>query len=349
MVLSRLYGVMSLDTLYPRQGYWQGAEPSPTTHTCTASQPQAKTPQPTTLNNTNGWVHDVTEDGDVDPNPGPTSPEPSAKRTRCNQDTLPTYHTPRMLHKRATDNRMPTKHKRRRKGDVEITYQEHQTQARECTLRKRKAEDTLDHQPPTKRQTSATHRGEQHAPEIQGNIHQKRPYEDTMQNAATEPPNKKIRKTQRLCTRPYPRPTRWLHDPTQDGDTEPNPGPTPPTRVDQATQTTLPGDSGIETRDIPPPPPPQAAPPPPPQQPDNHTTSKTGKTDTREQPREDCPICMDHPADTSLSCDPRHRLCRACATDPRLLRCPLCRRMLEPSILPPPLDDPTYEYFYIKI
>ena len=36
MVPSRMYGVMSPDTLYPRQGSWQGAEPANTTHTCTA-------------------------------------------------------------------------------------------------------------------------------------------------------------------------------------------------------------------------------------------------------------------------------------------------------------------------
>ena len=39
MVPRRRYGVMSPDTLYPRQGSWQGAEPPTTTHTCTAPQP----------------------------------------------------------------------------------------------------------------------------------------------------------------------------------------------------------------------------------------------------------------------------------------------------------------------
>ena len=47
---------------------------------------------------------------------------------------------------------------------------------------------------------------------------------------------------------------------------------------------------------------------------------------------------------------PRHRLCLTCANEPRLMRCPLCRRTLEPCIPhPSPLDDPTYEYFYIQI
>ena len=71
--------------------------------------------------------------------------------------------------------------------------------------------------------------------------------------------------------------------------------------------------------------------------------------DDSEQVPEDCPICLDRPADTSLSCDPRHRLCHTYANDPRLLRCPLCRSMLNPRVPPPPLDDPTYAYFYIQI
>ena len=133
MVPRRLHGVMSPDTLYPRQGSQQGAEPSPTTHTYSGSQPQAATPQPTTPNNTNGWVHHVTKDGDVETNPGPASPRPSAKRIRYNRDTPPTYNTLKMLHKHSTDTPMLTEHKRRHTGDVEIVYQEHHTQARECT------------------------------------------------------------------------------------------------------------------------------------------------------------------------------------------------------------------------
>ena len=66
-------------------------------------------------------------------------------------------------------------------------------------------------------------------------------------------------------------------------------------------------------------------------------------------PPEDCPVCLDSPADTHLSCDPRHRLCQDCANDPRLLRCPLCRGTLQPKIPPPPPDDPTYAYFHIQI
>ena len=58
---------------------------------------------------------------------------------------------------------------------------------------------------------------------------------------------------------------------------------------------------------------------------------------------------MGSPADTNLSCDPRHRLCRDCANDPRLLRCPLCRSTLQPRIPPPAPDDPTYVYFHIQI
>ena len=74
---------------------------------------------------------------------------------------------------------------------MEIAYQQHQTQPQVCTLRKRKAEDTLDHQTMPKRDTGATHWGERHSPEIQGNIRPKRPYEDTLQRAAIEPPKEK--------------------------------------------------------------------------------------------------------------------------------------------------------------
>ena len=104
MVPRHLYGVMSPDTLYPRQGSWQDAEVSPTTHTCSAPPPQETTPNPIPPNDINGWVHDVTKDGDVEPNPGPTSPAgPSPKRMRNNRDDPPTYNTPRMLRKRTTE------------------------------------------------------------------------------------------------------------------------------------------------------------------------------------------------------------------------------------------------------
>ena len=126
MVPRRVYGVMSPDNLYPRQGSWQGAEPPTTAHTCTAPQPQTTSPQPTTIGTRNGWIHDVTSDGDVEPNPGPTPLGPSAKRTRYNQDTPPTYHTPRMLRKRTTDNPLPEQ-KRRRTNNVSTVYQEHRS------------------------------------------------------------------------------------------------------------------------------------------------------------------------------------------------------------------------------
>ena len=58
---------------------------------------------------------------------------------------------------------------------------------------------------------------------------------------------------------------------------------------------------------------------------------------------------MEQPADTSLNCDPRHKLCLSCAKDPRLLSCPFCRGTLEARIPAPPLDDPTYEYAYVHI
>ena len=44
-----LYGVMSLDSLYPRQGSWQGAVPATTTHTCPTPKPHTTSPHPTTV------------------------------------------------------------------------------------------------------------------------------------------------------------------------------------------------------------------------------------------------------------------------------------------------------------
>ena len=82
----------------------------------------------------------------------------------------------------------------------------------------------------------------------------------------------------------------------------------------------------------------------------HNTATKTENVDASEWFQEGCPMCLDRPPDTCLSCDPRHRLCQTCANDPRLLRCPLCRSMLELRVPPPPsLDDQTYAYFYIQI
>ena len=255
------------------------------------------------------------------------------------------YQTPRMLRKRTTD-KSPPEQKRRRTDDVNTAYQERRPTTQVYNHHKREAEGAPSHQPAPKRHRSTAHWDEQHSSGAQGNLRSKRAYEDISEHVATDTPHKKIRRTQRLRTRPYPRPTNWFHDPTQDGDTEPNPGPTAPTRVDQATQTTPPGDMGIEAHDA-------LSPPlratPLSQQPDDNIATKTGNADASEQVQEDCPLCLDRRADTSLSCDPKHRLCRTCANDPRLLRCPLCRSMLEPKVPPPPLDDPTYAYFYIQI
>ena len=369
-VLCRIYGVMSPDTLYQRQGSWQDAELSPTPHTCSAPPPQVTTPKRIPPRHaTNGWVHDVTKDGNVEPNPGPTSPAgPSPKCMRYNRDVPSTHNTPTMIHKRPTDTPIPADDKGRRTELVEkIVREPQQTQTHEYTSRKRKAEDLPPQKPPQKRQTNASHLWGQHASETQENTRPKRPYEDTtMHDATTISPNKKICKTQWLRIRFYPRSTRWLHDPTQDGDTEPKPGPLPTTRVDEATQTTTTVDSGRETHDLPPPPPTHATSPLR-QGPANYCATqteyrilghKTGQEprhnptprtpETREQHREDCPKCMEQLADTDLSCHPRHKLCLTCANDPRLLRCPLCRRTREARIRsPPPFDDPTYEHTYI--
>ena len=80
----------------------------------------------------------------------------------------------------------------------------------------------------------------------------KRTYEDTTEQVMGDSPRRKIRRTQRLRNRPYPRPTSWVHDPTQDGDTEPNPGPTTPA-VERTAQTTPPGDMGTEVHNALPP------------------------------------------------------------------------------------------------
>ena len=40
-------------------------------------------------------------------------------------------------------------------------------------------------------------------------------------------------------------------------------------------------------------------------------------------PHQDCPVCMDQVATTSLPCDPKHRLWLSCGRDPRVKSCPL--------------------------
>ena len=180
----------------------------------------------------------------MEPNPGPNPLVPSAKRTRYNQDTSTTYQTPRMLRKRTTDN-SPPEQKRRRTGDLHTAYQEHQPTTHVYNHHKQKAEGALSHQPAPKRHMGTAHWDEQHSPGTRGSLCPKRTHEDITEHVADDKPHKKIRRTQRLRTRPYPRPTNWVNDPTQDGDTEPNPGPTAHT-VDRATQTTPPGDMGIE-------------------------------------------------------------------------------------------------------
>ena len=196
---------------------------------------------------------------------------------------------------------------------------------------KRKADGEPTHQPIPKRHQSTTHWDDQHPPGNQGNLRTNRTYEDTTDQVMGDSPRRKIRRTQRLRNRPYPRPTSWVHDPTQDGDTEPNPGPATPA-VERAAQTTPPGDMGTEVHN--------ALLPlllaaPPPRQPDDGVHKHAWNTDDGGRALEDCPVCLDSPADTRLSCDPRHRLCQDCANDPRLLRCPLCRGTLQPKIPPP--------------
>ena len=87
---------------------------------------------------------------------------------------------------------------------------------------------------------------------------------------------------------------------------------------------------------------------PPPRQHDDDVHKHAWNTDGGGRALEDCPVSLDSPADTRLSCDPRHTLFQDRANDPRLLRCPLCRSTLQPKIPPPPPDDPTYAYFHIQ-
>ena len=344
LVPRRLYNVMSPDPLYPRQESWQEAIPATTSQTYHTPVPHETGPRPTVEDTPDGWLRDVTSDGDVEPNPGPSPSTPSAKRTRYNQDTPHMYQTPRMLRKRTADNTPPGQ-KRRRTDHVPMANQEHQSSTLVYNHHKRKADGEPTHQPLPKRHQSTTHWDKQHPLGNQGNLRMKRPYEDTTDQVMGDSPRRKIRRTQRLRNRPYPRPTSWVHDPTQDGDTEPDPGPTTPV-VERTAQTTPPGDMGTGVHN--------ALPPlllaaPPPRQPNDDVHKHSWNTDDGGRALENCPVCLDSPADTHLSCDPRHRLWQDCANDPRLLRCPLCRGTLQPKIPPPPPDDPTYAYFHIQI
>ena len=330
LVPRRLYNEMSPDTVYPRQGSWQGAIPATSSHTYHTPTPHTTGSRPTTVDTLDIWIRDVTSDGDVEPNPGPTPLAPTTKPTRYNQDIPLTYQTPRLLRKHTTDN-TPPGHKRRRTDHLHMAYQEHQLPTLAYNHHKRKAEGEPSHQPTPKRHQSTAHWDEQHPPGKQGNLRPTRTYEDTTEHVTDDSPHRKIRRTQRLRIRPYPRPTSWVHDPTQDGDTEPNPGPATPA-LERAAQTTPPGDMESEVHN--------ALLPfllasPAPQQPDDDVHKHAGNTDDGEQVPEDCPVCLDSPVDTHLSCDPRHRLCRNCANDPRLPRCPLCRNTLHPRIPPP--------------
>ena len=330
LVPRRLYNVMSPDPLYPRQESWQEAIPATTSQTYHTPVPHKTGPRPTVEDTPDGWLRDVTSDGDVEPNPGPSPSTPPAKRTRYNQDTPHMYQTPRMLRKRTADNTPPGQ-KRRRTDHVHMANQGHQSSTLVYNHHKRKADGEPTHQPIPKRHQSTTHWDEQHPPGNQGNLRMKRTYEDTTDQVMGDSPRRKIRRTQRLRNRPYPRPTSWVHDPTQDGGTEPNPGPATPA-VERAAQTTPPGDMGTEVHN--------ALLPlllaaPPPRQPDDDVHKHAWNTDDGGRALDDCPVCLDSPADTRLSCDPRHRLCQDCANDPRLLRCPLCRGTLQPKIPPP--------------
>ena len=126
-----------------------------------------------------------------------------------------------------------------------MATQEHQSPTLVYNHHKRKADGEPSRQPTSKRHQSTTHWDEQHPPGDQGNLRPKRTYEDIIDQAMGDSPRRKIRRTQRLRKRPYPRPTSWVHDPTQDGDTEPNPGPATPAAECEA-QTTPPGDMGTE-------------------------------------------------------------------------------------------------------
>ena len=79
------------------------------------------------------------------------------------------------------------------------------------------------------------------------------------------------------------------------------------------------------------------------------TTLPPPRPEARDEPRDNCRICMEQPADTSLNCGPRHKLCLSCAHDPRLRNCTFCRWTLKARIPAPPFDDPTYEYAYVQI
>ena len=149
-----------------------------------------------------------------------------------------------MLRKRTTDN-SPPEQKRTRTDDLHTAYQEHRPTTHAFNHHKRKAEGAPLHWPAPKRHMSTAHWDEQLPPRTRGNLRPKRTYEEITEHVADDTPHIKIRRTQRLRTRPYPRPTNWVHDPTQDGDTEPNSGPAAPT-VNRATRTTPPGDMEIE-------------------------------------------------------------------------------------------------------
>ena len=139
LVPRRLYNVMSPDPLYPRQESWQEAIPATTSQTHHTPIPHKTGPRPTVEDTPDGWIRDVTSDGDVEPNPGPSPSTPSAKRTRYNQDTPHTYQTSRMLRKRTADNTPPGQ-KRRRTDHVHMANQEHQSPTLVYNHHKRKAD-----------------------------------------------------------------------------------------------------------------------------------------------------------------------------------------------------------------
>ena len=113
LVPRRLYNVMSPDPLYPRQESWQEAIPATSSQTYHTPVPHKTGPRPTVESTPDGWLRDVTSDGDVEPNPGPSPSTPPTKRTRYNQDTPHMYQTPRMLRKRTADNTPPGQKRRR--------------------------------------------------------------------------------------------------------------------------------------------------------------------------------------------------------------------------------------------
>ena len=163
LVPRRLYNVMSLDPLYPRQESWQEAIPATTSQTYHTPVPHKTGPRLTVEDTPDGWIRDVTSDRDVEPNPGSSPSTPSAKRTRYNQETPHTYQTPRMLRKRTADNTPPGQ-KRRRTDHVHMANQEHQSPTLVYNHHKRKADGEPTHQPIPKRHQSTTHWDEQHPP-----------------------------------------------------------------------------------------------------------------------------------------------------------------------------------------